>query len=92
MSHVFSRVVAGTWSTFSSYSANGHSKPVFVQQRQDSCLFTSDTSGISMRLGRAVRTLLEVRQETKGPFLVATVILESLSIIKKSQHSHLLKH
>ena len=29
--------------------------------------------------------LLEVRQETKVPFLVATVILEFLSIFKKSQ-------
>ena len=84
---MFSQVAAGTWSTFSSYGTNGDSKLVFVQRRQDSCLFTSDTSGISMRLGRAIRTLLAVRQETKGPFLVATVILESLSTIKKTQES-----
>ena len=44
-----------------------------------------ETSGISTRLGRAIRTLLEVRQETEAPFLVATVILGFLSIFKKSQ-------
>ena len=30
-----------------------------------------DTSGISMRLGRAIQTLLEVKRETQGLFLVA---------------------
>ena len=40
-----------------------------------------------MRLGRAIWTLLEVRRETKGPFLVATVILGFLSIFNKSQPS-----
>ena len=46
-----------------------------------------DTSGIETRLGRTIRTLLEVRQETKSHFLVGTVILRFLSILKKSQAS-----
>ena len=46
-----------------------------------------DNSGISSRLGSAIQMLLEVRWETQGPFLVATVILEFLSIFKKSQAS-----
>ena len=46
MSHGISRVVAGTWGIFSSYSRDGHSKPHFVQRRQDSCLVRRDTSGI----------------------------------------------
>ena len=58
---------------------------MFVQRCQDSCLVTRNTSGISTRLGRAIRTLLEVRQETQCTFLVATVILGFLSIFKKSQ-------
>ena len=37
-----------------------------------------------MRIGKAIRTLLEVRQETQGTFLVATVILGFLCIFKKS--------
>ena len=45
----------------------------------------SDNSGISSRLGRAIQMLLEVRRETKLPFLVATIILGFLSIFKKSQ-------
>ena len=44
-----------------------------------------DTSGIKTRLGRTIRMLLEVRQETKAHFLVGTVILGFLSIFKKSQ-------
>ena len=39
------------------------------------------------RLIRTIRTLLEVRQETKAHFLVVTVILGFLSIFKKSQAS-----
>ena len=31
---------------FSSYSGDGHSKLHFVQRSQDSCLVTTDTSGI----------------------------------------------
>ena len=46
-----------------------------------------DTSGISKRLGRAIQTLLKARQETEGPFVVATVILVFLSIFKKSHAS-----
>ena len=46
-----------------------------------------DTSGIETRLGRTIRTLLEVRQETKAHFLVGTIILGFLSIFKKSQAS-----
>ena len=46
-----------------------------------------ETSGVLTRLGRTIRTLLQVKQETKYLFLVSTVILESLSILKKSQAS-----
>ena len=46
MSHGISRVAAGTWDIFSSYSGNGHSKLHFVQRSQDSCLVRMDTSGI----------------------------------------------
>ena len=46
-----------------------------------------DTSGILTRLGNTIRTLLEVRQETKAHFLLGTVILGYLSIFKKSQAS-----
>ena len=60
---------------------------MFVQRRQDSYLVTMDTSGIETKLGRTIRTLLEVRQETKAHFLVGTVILGFLSIFKKSQAS-----
>ena len=60
---------------------------MFVPRRHDSCLVTRDASGISSRLGRATRSLLEVRRETQGPFLVATVILGFLSIFNNSQPS-----
>ena len=46
-----------------------------------------DNAGISIRLGRAIGMLLEVRQEIEGPFLVYTVILGFLSIFNKSQAS-----
>ena len=46
MSHGISRVAAGTWGIFSSYSGDAHSKLHFVQQSQDSCLLMMDTSGI----------------------------------------------
>ena len=46
-----------------------------------------DTSVIYTRLGRIIYTLLEVRWETKCPFLVSTEILGFLSIFKKSQAS-----
>ena len=51
-----------------------------------------DTSEISLRLGRAIQTLLEVRRENQVPFLVATVILGFLSIFSKSQATTTLKH
>ena len=60
---------------------------MFVQRSQDSCLVMRDTSGISTRLNRAVKTLLTERQETQGPYLVATVILGFLSIFYKCQAS-----
>ena len=40
-------------------------------------------------LGRTIRTLLEVRQETAVHFLVGTVILGFLSIFQKNQASSL---
>ena len=46
-----------------------------------------DNAGISIRLGRAIGLLLEMRQEIEGPFLVYTVILGFLSIFNKSQAS-----
>ena len=91
-SHGFSRVASGTWGIFSSYGGDDPSNVAFVHRRQDSCLVTRDTSGISSRLGRAIRMLLEMRQETKAHFLVGTVILGFLSIFKKSQTSSPLKH
>ena len=60
---------------------------MFVQRRQDSCLVTGDTSGISTRLGRAIGTHLDVRRETQVPFPVAPGILGFLSIFKRSQAS-----
>ena len=47
----------------------------------------TDTSGSKPRLGRTVRTLLNVRREAKRPLLVGTVILVFLSIFMKSQAS-----
>ena len=46
-----------------------------------------DTSEVKTRIGRTIRTLLQVRQETEVHFLVSTVILGFLSIFKKSQAS-----
>ena len=86
-SHTFSRVAVATWCIFSSYSADGPCKLLFVQQHEDSCLVMRDTSGISLRLGSAIGMLLEVRRETQCPFPVATVILGFLSFLKKSQAS-----
>ena len=84
-SHGFSQVAAGTLGIFLSYSGDGCSKLVFVLRHQDSCLVMRDTSGISLRLGRAIAMFLEVRQETRCPFPVATMILGFLSILKRSQ-------
>ena len=44
--HGISRVPAGTWGIWSSYSGDGHSKLHFVQRSQVCCLVTTDTSGI----------------------------------------------
>ena len=46
MSHTISRVVAGTWGIFPSYSLDGLWKLHFVQRSQDSCVVMRDTSGI----------------------------------------------
>ena len=84
-SHGCSRVAAGTCCIFSSYSWDAPSKLMFVQPHHDSGLVTSDNSGISSRLGRAVGMLLEVRWETEGTFPLVTGILGSLSMFKRSQ-------
>ena len=85
--HGISRVAAGTWGIFSSYSGDGHSKLHVVQRSQDSCLVRTDTSGIQTTFGRIIQTVLEVSWETKRPFLVSTEILGFLSIFKKCQAS-----
>ena len=92
MCHGISRVAAGTWGIFSSYSGDGHSKLHFVQRSQESCLVTTDTSGILSRLERIIQTLLELSWETTRPFLFSRKILGFLSIFKKSQASSPLKH
>ena len=92
MCHAISRVAAGTWGIFSSYSGDGHSKLHFLQRSQDSCLVMMDTSGIQTRLERIIQMLLEVRSETTRPFLVFRKILGFLSIFKKNQASSPLKH
>ena len=86
-SHGFSRVAAGTWGIFSSCGVDDTSKPVFVQRHQESCLVTRNTTRISLRLVRAIKTVIEVSREIHGTFLVAIVILGFLSIFKKSQIS-----
>ena len=63
------------------------SKLVFVQRHQEPCLVMRETSGIYSRFGRAIWKLLEVRCDTQGPVLVATVILGFLSIFKKNEAS-----
>ena len=84
---VFLKLWLGTWAIFSIYGRDDPSRLMFVQRRQDSSLVTRETSGITSRLGRAIRTLLEERQETEAPFLVAKLILDLLSICNKSQAS-----
>ena len=85
--HGFSRVTTRTWGTFSSYSSGIHEQFLFFQRCQDSSLVKMDTSGVKTTLGRTIRTLLDVRQETEVHFLVGTVILGFLSIFKKGQAS-----
>ena len=72
---------------FSSYGGDGHSKLVLVQRRQDACPVAWDTSGFSSRLHREIGSPLDVKQETQGPFPVATGILGFLSIFKRRQAS-----
>ena len=91
MCHGVSRVAAGTWGIFSSYTGDGHSKLHFVHWSQESCLVMMDTSGIYTRLERILQTLLEVRWDTKRPFLVSRKILGLLLIFKRSQASSALK-
>ena len=66
----FSLVAAGTRGIFSSYGGDEPSQLMFVEQHQDTCLVMSDTSGISSKFGRLIRTLLEVRNETLGPSML----------------------
>ena len=70
-----------------SYGRDDPSNLMFVQRRQDSCLVTRDTLGMSSKLGRAIQMVLEVRRETKCTFLVATLILGFPAIFNKSQAS-----
>ena len=86
-SHGFSHVAAGTWGILSSYGRGAHSKLVSVKRVQDSCLVMMDISGIKTRLARTIRTLLEVRRETEGHFLIGTVIFGYVTIFKKCQAS-----
>ena len=86
-SHEFSRVAAGTCSIISSHGVDGHLKLGFFQQSQDSCLVSTETSGIYTRLGRTIQTLLDVRPEAKHPLFVGAVILGFLSIFTNSQAS-----
>ena len=46
ISHTISRVAAGTWGIFVSYSGDGHSKLHFVQRSQEFCVVMRDTSVI----------------------------------------------
>ena len=46
MSHTISRVAAGTWGIFASYSGDGISNLHSVQRSQYSCVVMRDTSGI----------------------------------------------
>ena len=46
ISHGISRVAAGTWSIFTSYSGDGHANHHIVQRSQDSSLVSMDNSGI----------------------------------------------
>ena len=60
-SNIFSQVAAGTCVTFSNYGRDDPIKLVFAQRSQHSGPVTRDNSRISMRLGRAIQTVLQVR-------------------------------
>ena len=47
----------------------------------------TDTAESQTKLGRTIRTLLEVRREAKRPLLIGRVILVFLSVFTKSQAS-----
>ena len=83
----FAWIAAGTWNIFSCFGGDNPSQLLFVQRRQESCVVMKDTSGISMRLGRGIQTLFEVRWETEGAFPVATMIFGFLIILRMSQAS-----
>ena len=85
-SHAFSSC-SGNLGYILELNRDGHSKLVFAQRHQDSCLVMKDTSGISTRLGKEKWTLLEVSRETEHSLLVDTVILGFLSIFTKIQAS-----
>ena len=59
---------------------------MFSQRYQESCLVSRDTSVFSLSHSRAVGSPLELRREIQGP-IVATGILEFVSIFKRSQGS-----
>ena len=80
-------IAVRTWGIFSSYGGDGPSNIMFVQRRQNSYIVGRNTSEFSSRLGRAIGTPFQVRQETQGLFPVATGILGFLSIFKRSQAS-----
>ena len=63
-SHGFSQVAAGTCGIFSSYGRDDPSTLMLFPQSQDFFLVTRDTLGISSRLDRAIRTLLEVSRDS----------------------------
>ena len=57
----------GNQGIYSSYGGDCPSKLVFVSEVMTRVV-TSDTLGISLRLCRAIGTLLEVRLETQGTY------------------------
>ena len=60
--------------------------PLFSAKSGILCSYEGHLRNIT-RLGRLIQTLLELRWDTKGPFLVSKEILGFLSIFKKSQAS-----
>ena len=59
-------IAVRTWGIFSSYGGDGPSNIMFVQRRQNSYIVGRNTSEFSSRLGRAIGTPFQVRQETQG--------------------------
>ena len=82
----FYLVAALTWGIFSSFDRDGHWKLMIVQRRQDSSLFTMDTSGIYTKVGRTIWMILEVSRETKVTSS-CTMILGFLIMFKNCQAS-----